>query len=226
MKFIGKSLGKIIATSALFLATASVSHALPYTYATDVRWDNGLNATPSSVANSRYNQASALGSPNANASTNSGFLSLGLHGAAVFDFGVEFNAAAIVFETTNGRANYLTETAAVFVADSSFNFNGLNPGNGLATLPESGFSDHGFTYVGNVTSKTASSVLDLSSLDGPFRYVLLKDITSVGDEAGYDGFDVDAVGVSPVPEPGTMMLLGLGMAGVAIYGKRRKNSKG
>lgn len=28
---------------------------------------------------------------------------------------------------------------------------------------------------------------------------------------------------APVPEPGTMMLLGLGMAGLAVYGKRRAN---
>ena len=30
---------------------------------------------------------------------------------------------------------------------------------------------------------------------------------------------------SPVPEPGTMMLLGLGMLGMAIYGKRRMNKE-
>lgn len=29
----------------------------------------------------------------------------------------------------------------------------------------------------------------------------------------------------PVPEPGTMMLLGFGMLGLAVYGKRRKNNK-
>jgi hypothetical protein len=31
--------------------------------------------------------------------------------------------------------------------------------------------------------------------------------------------------VTPVPEPGTMMLLGAGMAGLTIYGKRRKSCK-
>ncbi|MDD2851734.1 MAG: fibro-slime domain-containing protein [Desulfuromonadaceae bacterium] len=30
---------------------------------------------------------------------------------------------------------------------------------------------------------------------------------------------------TPVPEPGTIALLGLGMAGLAVYGKRRKNTK-
>jgi hypothetical protein len=31
------------------------------------------------------------------------------------------------------------------------------------------------------------------------------------------------VGPAPVPEPGTMALLGLGMAGLAVYGKRKAN---
>jgi len=35
----------------------------------------------------------------------------------------------------------------------------------------------------------------------------------------------DNVKISPVPEPGTMVLLGAGMLGVAIFGKRRMNNK-
>ena len=33
------------------------------------------------------------------------------------------------------------------------------------------------------------------------------------------------VGPAPVPEPGTMMLLGMGMLGLAVYGKRKQNSQ-
>ncbi|HBG07905.1 MAG: hypothetical protein A2075_19040 [Geobacteraceae bacterium GWC2_58_44] len=36
-------------------------------------------------------------------------------------------------------------------------------------------------------------------------------------------FEADNIAVGVVPEPGTMMLLGAGFLGLAIYGKRRKN---
>lgn len=42
------------------------------------------------------------------------------------------------------------------------------------------------------------------------------------DNAGTSSFDYD---ISPVPEPGTMVLLGAGLLGLAIAGKRRMNKE-
>lgn len=39
----------------------------------------------------------------------------------------------------------------------------------------------------------------------------------------YDDMNIKANDISPVPEPGTMVLLGAGMLGLAIFGKRRMN---
>lgn len=51
----------------------------------------------------------------------------------------------------------------------------------------------------------------VSATFGDF-YLASSQLTAYGDN-----------GSAPVPEPGTMVLLGLGMLGLAIYGKRRMN---
>jgi len=50
-------------------------------------------------------------------------------------------------------------------------------------------------------------------------------VTSVFGDFYLDYSQLTAIGndVAPVPEPGTMVLLGFGLVGIAIYGKRRMN---
>jgi hypothetical protein len=50
-------------------------------------------------------------------------------------------------------------------------------------------------------------------------------VTDPGYVAGKNGAANWSYELAPVPEPGTMMLLGVGMFGLAIYGKRRNNNK-
>lgn len=58
----------------------------------------------------------------------------------------------------------------------------------------------------------------------PSEYVLGFENTLGGGDHDYNDMVLMIESVAPVPEPGTMMLLGAGFLGLAIYGKRRKNA--
>ena len=76
-------------------------------------------------------------------------------------------------------------------------------------------SNTGFTgsIVDNFSFTSNSITLDMSSASsGGSNTELVFDINGSGTTA-------------PVPEPGTIALLGLGMAGLAIFGKRRMNKE-
>ena len=65
------------------------------------------------------------------------------------------------------------------------------------------------------------SLVDVSSLVSSYSLTQEVDITHLSG-IGASSFDAT---LQPVPEPGTMMLLGFGMLGLAVYGKRRMNKE-
>jgi len=61
-------------------------------------------------------------------------------------------------------------------------------------------------------------------LNGSDVVLGIEDLYGLGDK-DFNDMVVGVTDVTPVPEPGTMVLLGFGMLGLAIYGKRRMNKE-
>ena len=171
--------------------------AFALSYATNVLWNNTAGVSDPA----RIDRDNALGAPDDK------FLSIGIGGLAAFDFGVSFNSTASVFEITWGNRNAYPEYAKVFVGNTAFSLD-------LKDYKE----------VGIIRNNLEQNVIDLTGLAGnPFQYLLLQDITSDYPDgiATGDGFDVNAVGVSPVPEPATVLLLSSGLLGLAGFSRKR-----
>jgi hypothetical protein len=214
-------------------AFPAAAHAYEWVWAEAVKWQPGdLNGGSAGlghekIGDERYMTADALGEPSANANGGVDFLSLGLGGYAIFDFGLWFDHAAIVFETTWGdRTNYL-ETANVYVVGEGFNYNGLSS---TAGVLDAGLSFDDFTVqeltgavlkpLGGIDNQAAMGEALVEFPNETYRYLIIHDTTI--NSPSFDGYDVNAVGVDPdpVPVPGAVWLLGSGMLGLICF--RRK----
>jgi hypothetical protein len=96
----------------------------------------------------------------------------------------------------------------------------------------------GFKF-NETTKNTDTFYLDKSVLSGTYTAVSISSDHNgsghgSGDHSGCDHSSGDNhsgddhncnPNVTPVPEPGTMMLLGIGMFGLAVFGKRRMNKE-
>jgi hypothetical protein len=76
------------------------------------------------------------------------------------------------------------------------------------------------THIADINTFSTASVYNGTPSTSPFSLTMVASIT-MGSNAAASFDDT----VAPVPEPGTMMLLGIGMLGMAVYGKRRMNKQ-
>ena len=86
----------------------------------------------------------------------------------------------------------------------------------------------GDSFTGSVVAPPANGDQTVSATNLFVNFVGLAKFDEVVFKSTNWAFEFDNVTVgntAPVPEPGTMMLLGLGLGGLAIFGKRRMNKE-
>jgi hypothetical protein len=213
-------------------AAANGAHAAPV-YATEIDWNPGPGVTAtetgsggfdgngSPTAGMRGDPDNALGMPDTTSSQDR-FLSLGRGGVAVFAFGETFSGPADVFEVTfscsapsSGPGACSNHPEQVEVLTSS------------AYTAGEPTSLSGFTLQGTLQNATAQGGGQVSlTTGGPFTYLALRDTSEALGEQSFDGFDVDAVGVTPVPAPGAIGLLGVGLLGLGVAARRWRDTPG
>jgi hypothetical protein len=136
----------------------------------------------------------------------------------------------------------IKEDGSVFVnfADSGIDFAGNSFGYLLQNTQSKFYSDTKLNEVVGNTGEKADHMmayqgkgLDMVKLPtlapgiwGSNEYILaFEDLPYGPSDFDYNDMVVMVESVNPVPEPGTMVLLGIGMLGMAIYGKRRMNKE-
>lgn len=190
---LGKSLG--LATGLLFATAVSAS---AITWATSVETTTagaGFGTDPA-----RSMTANALGAPDG------AFYSPGIGGSITVSFGTQFVEPGAVYEVTLGNPGGWPESADIYVSNS------------LADLLGGGV----VASVGNAAAASGATF----NFAGVWTYMTLVDTSNPavsGEHVGLvaDGFDLDAIGVTPVPVPASALLLGAALAGLGVA--RRKS---
>lgn len=210
-----KSLTRILVLVAAVVSLSTQADA-SVVYANSVisASSTGLTVTNTAIDSARLIGASALSSANAVVAQSTGFYSLGFGGSITLGFSGLFGSGTATFYETTGAGPYPKESANIFVFDLASN---------------------AFVFAGSVDSQPVGlyetlSFANLCSLG--CSSLKIVDTTNRADFQDYpqaDGYDVNAVSVSllgpqllnSVPEPGTLTLLGLGLAGLSIARKRK-----
>ena len=137
--------------------------------------------------------------------------------SATIGSGVEFTGFNDLMNFDFG-ANTLTITA---VTDGP---GVISAWSGFRNFVFSGFSEAitSFTLASN--TGFAGSIVDHYSFTSTSITLDMSDGSKPGPPSSEIVFNINSAG-TPVPEPGTIMLFGFGMLGLAVYGKRRMNNE-
>lgn len=109
----------------------------------------------------------------------------------------------------------LGQNLSYSVVTSSFNFINATP-LFVSGGPSQEYGGLPITVLDNVVSGTEGN--------GTVRFIGTFSSLSWTNPVAEDWYGFNVGAPAPVPEPGTMMLLGAGFLGLAIYGKRRRNA--
>lgn len=161
-------------------------------------WATGVVWSGGGVSDGTPNASVRNDLDNALGAPDDAFLSLGVGGSATFTFGQPFTANGVIFEVTWGSRGGHVESADIYL-DGVY-----------------------FTGITNQGATQDSLPIHLSFAGGPFTTLTITDTSSAS--GGRDGFDINAVGVSPIPVPAAGLLLAGGLAALGAQRKLRRKA--